>query len=140
MTLRYRAPEIMLGIQSYDAAVDMWSVGCIMAEMILGDTPFQGNGEVDQLMKIFEALGRPCPLEWPQVAHCENFHHSFPRWPRPASLAHVRPGPSRLRHTRMRTLRRKSEMQIGINSDAAVRYAARAGLGRHGLAAAGRHV
>eukprot|EP00892_Ulva_mutabilis_P004557 jgi/Ulvmu1/2473/UM136_0025.1 len=92
MTLRYRAPEIMLGVREYSAAVDMWSVGCIMAEMVRGDTPFKGENEIDQLLKIFELLGRPCPEEWPEVQQGENFQTCFPRWPRPSSLSHLAPG------------------------------------------------
>jgi serine/threonine protein kinase len=61
-----------------------------MAEMLLGDTPFQGDREISQLMKIFEKLGRPTQQDWPEVAMCENFHDSFPRWPRPPNLSHVR--------------------------------------------------
>ena len=68
----------------------MWSVGCIMAEMARGDTPFKGENEIDQLLKIFEMLGRPCPEEWPEVQQGENFQTCFPRWPRPSSLSHVR--------------------------------------------------
>ena len=90
MTLRYRAPEIMLGVREYNAAVDMWSVGCIMSEMLLGSTPFQGESEVDQLMKIFEALGRPTVQQWPDLAHCEHFHDAFPSWRRPADMSSVR--------------------------------------------------
>jgi serine/threonine protein kinase len=89
MTLRYRAPEIMLGVREYNAAVDMWSVGCIMAEMVRGETPFKGDNEIDQLLKIFEALGTPNTKDWPEVADGENFHNRFPRWLPPASLAHV---------------------------------------------------
>jgi serine/threonine protein kinase len=91
MTLRYRAPEIMLGMREYNAAVDMWSVGCIMSEMLLGDTPFQGENEVDQLMKIFEQLGRPSVEQWPEVSKCENFNEAFPNWRRPADLTKVPP-------------------------------------------------
>lgn len=90
MTLRYRAPEIMLGVREYSAAVDMWSVGCIMAEMARGDTPFKGENEIDQLLKIFELMGRPCPEEWPAVQQGENFQTCFPRWSAPATLTHVR--------------------------------------------------
>lgn len=79
----------MLGVREYNAAVDVWSVGCMMAEMIRGDTPFKGENEIDQLLKIFELLGRPCPQEWPEVQQGENFQTCFPRWPKPASLAHV---------------------------------------------------
>lgn len=93
MTLRYRAPEIMLGVREYSAAVDMWSVGCIMAEMARGDTPFKGENEIDQLLKIFEMLGRPCPEEWPEVQQGENFQTCFPRWPAPPTLSHVRANP-----------------------------------------------
>lgn len=56
----YRAPEIMLNWRHYNGkAVDMWSVGCIMAEMILGRTLFPGNDPIDQLNKILAMLGKP---------------------------------------------------------------------------------
>ncbi|GAB1598093.1 mitogen-activated protein kinase 14-like [Argonauta hians] len=56
----YRAPEIMLNWRHYNGkAVDMWSVGCIMAEMILGRALFPGNDHIDQLNKILFMLGKP---------------------------------------------------------------------------------
>ena len=45
VTLWYRAPELLLGVQKYDDKIDIWSVGCIFAEMILGVTPFKGDKE-----------------------------------------------------------------------------------------------
>jgi cell division cycle 2-like protein len=64
-TLWYRAPEVLLGgvrkqrSFAYDAAVDLWSVGCVMAELFTGQPLFPGKTELDQLDLIFKALGRP---------------------------------------------------------------------------------
>jgi len=54
VTLWYRAPEVLLGARQYSTALDMWSVGCIMAEMVLEGMPlFNGDSEIDQIFKIF---------------------------------------------------------------------------------------
>ncbi|KAJ1660658.1 mitogen activated protein kinase [Dispira simplex] len=55
----YRAPEIMLSFQSYTKAIDMWSVGCIFAEMLGGRPLFKGRDYVDQLNQILSILGMP---------------------------------------------------------------------------------
>jgi serine/threonine protein kinase len=55
----YRAPEIVLGSQRYSKAIDVWSVGCIMAEMITGKAPFPGKSTLNQIELIIELLGRP---------------------------------------------------------------------------------
>lgn len=49
MTLWYRAPELLLGEEMYSDAIDMWSVGCIMAELILREPLFAAKSEMDQL-------------------------------------------------------------------------------------------
>lgn len=54
----YRAPEIMLGIP-YDCAIDMWSFGCICAELYIGYPIFPGESEQDQLCRIIEMIGMP---------------------------------------------------------------------------------
>ncbi|EDR24678.1 hypothetical protein EDI_227480 [Entamoeba dispar SAW760] len=54
----YRAPEIILGIP-YNNAIDMWSAGCIAAELVLGIPLFPGNSEFNQLFKIIDMLGLP---------------------------------------------------------------------------------
>jgi cell division cycle 2-like len=64
-TLWYRAPEVLLGATTYTTAVDVWSVGCIFAELVLGDALFAGRGELDQLLKIFEVVGKPTESSWP---------------------------------------------------------------------------
>ncbi|RUS31248.1 hypothetical protein BC938DRAFT_478184 [Jimgerdemannia flammicorona] len=55
----YRAPEIMLSFQSYTKAIDMWSVGCIFAELLGGKPLFKGRDYVDQLNQILYVLGTP---------------------------------------------------------------------------------
>eukprot|EP00698_Gefionella_okellyi_P019319 TRINITY_DN5908_c0_g1_i1.p1 TRINITY_DN5908_c0_g1~~TRINITY_DN5908_c0_g1_i1.p1 ORF type:complete len:384 (+),score=74.38 TRINITY_DN5908_c0_g1_i1:156-1154(+) len=65
VTLWYRAPELLLGQKTYTQAIDMWSVGCIFAEFVLGEPLFAGRGEVDQLKKIMALLGRPTDAIWP---------------------------------------------------------------------------
>ena len=62
ITLWYRPPEILLGAKTYDASADIWSVGCIFAELALGMNGFlPGDSDIDQLHKIFKMLGTPAP-------------------------------------------------------------------------------
>lgn len=58
-TIYYRPPEIFFGETHYDFAVDMWSVGCILAELILREPIFKGRNEIDVLFKIEETMGSP---------------------------------------------------------------------------------
>eukprot|EP00123_Amoebidium_parasiticum_P004002 comp15299_c0_seq1/m.12125 comp15299_c0_seq1/g.12125 ORF comp15299_c0_seq1/g.12125 comp15299_c0_seq1/m.12125 type:complete len:390 (-) comp15299_c0_seq1:175-1344(-) len=58
-TRYYRAPEIMLSWRKYDNAVDIWSVGCIMAELLTRRVTFEGTDHVNQLEKIMQLLGTP---------------------------------------------------------------------------------
>ncbi|KAM0671780.1 cyclin-dependent protein kinase [Ordospora colligata] len=59
VTLWYRPIEVLLGSESYDESVDMWSVGCIVGEMMVGEPIMPGEGEIDQLRRVFELLGYP---------------------------------------------------------------------------------
>ena len=61
----YRAPELLLGATEYSTAVDIWSIGCIMGELILKEPLVPGKGEIDQVNKIFKLLGRPTQENWP---------------------------------------------------------------------------
>ena len=56
VTLWYRPPEILLGSRTYALPMDMWAVGCIMAEMVTKRPLFPGDSEVDELYKIFRSL------------------------------------------------------------------------------------
>jgi cell division cycle 2-like protein len=65
VTLWYRAPELLLGTKQYSTAIDMWSLGCIMAELLAKEPLFNGRNEFDQLNKIFRILGTPNETIWP---------------------------------------------------------------------------
>ncbi|KAH7680866.1 [RNA-polymerase]-subunit kinase protein [Dioscorea alata] len=65
VTLWYRAPELLLGAKQYSTAIDMWSLGCIMAELLTKEPLFKGKTEMDQLDKIFKMLGTPNDEIWP---------------------------------------------------------------------------
>ncbi|OJT09453.1 Cyclin-dependent kinase G-2 [Trametes pubescens] len=65
VTLWYRAPEILLGATTYSTAVDMWSVGCIFAELLLNEPLFQAKGEIEMISMIFKLLGPPTSQSWP---------------------------------------------------------------------------
>jgi cyclin-dependent kinase len=65
VSLWYRAPDILLGNESYERSVDMWSIGCIFAEMVLGTILFKGFSEKEQVRKIFEILGTPTEKTYP---------------------------------------------------------------------------
>ncbi|XP_015882342.3 uncharacterized protein LOC107418181 isoform X1 [Ziziphus jujuba] len=81
VTLWYRAPEILLGARQYSTAIDMWSVGCIMAEMVAKEPLFRGKTEVDQLDKIFKTLGTPNETVWPGFSKLPGAKAKFVRQP-----------------------------------------------------------
>ncbi|KAI1504757.1 kinase-like domain-containing protein [Biscogniauxia marginata] len=82
VTLWYRAPEILLGGRQYSTGVDMWSVGCIFAEMCTRKPLFPGDSEIDQIFKTFRLLGTPTEDIWPGVTSYPDFKASFPKWVR----------------------------------------------------------
>lgn len=87
-TLWYRAPELILGSGDYDAGVDTWALGCIMAELLAGAPLFPGRSEMDQLNRVFDTVGMQDMASWP----------GFARLPRAGSpLCHRGRPPSRLR-------------------------------------------
>ena len=64
VTLWYRAPEVILGSKLYGPAIDMWSLGCLFAEITTRKPLFAGSSEVNQLFKIFQVLGTPNECTW----------------------------------------------------------------------------
>ena len=66
VTLWYRAPELLLGTPRYTAAIDCWSLGCVVAEVLLGEPLLTGGSEVAQLDAILCLLGMPGDEAWPQ--------------------------------------------------------------------------
>lgn len=80
VTLWYRAPEILLGARQYACAVDVWSIGCIFAEMAMRRPLFPGDSEIDELFRIFRVLGTPTETMWCGVTSLPDYKMSFPAW------------------------------------------------------------
>ncbi|KAI0489464.1 hypothetical protein KFK09_029307 [Dendrobium nobile] len=64
VTLWYRPPELLLGATDYDVGVDLWSAGCILAELLAGKPIMPGRTEVEQLHRIFKLCGSPSEEYW----------------------------------------------------------------------------
>ncbi|XP_077546692.1 serine/threonine-protein kinase ICK [Haemaphysalis longicornis] len=102
----YRAPEVLLRSTNYSSPIDLWAVGCIVAELYSLQPLFPGRNEVDQLFRICAVLGTPDQREWPegnQLAAALQL-----RWPHfpEGSLAAVVPNASREALVFMRDLLR----------------------------------
>lgn len=91
ITLWYRPPELLLGAAKYDTKIDMWSVGCIIAEMFRRSGFLKGANEGAQLDLIFRAAGHPTVQEWPDI------HRLCPLWKNYEQAAKENPLPRRLR-------------------------------------------
>jgi cell division cycle 2-like protein len=83
----FRAPEILLGATTYSTPVDLWSVGCIFAELLLKEPLFQAKGEIELLSMIFKLLGPPTNTSWPE----------YSRLPLAKTLSLPSPQPSQFR-------------------------------------------
>jgi len=80
VTLWYRAPEILLGSPTYSIPVDIWSAGCIFAELLSKKPIFPGDSEIDQLFKIFRQMGTPTDEMWHGCTSLPDYKPSFPKW------------------------------------------------------------
>ncbi|XP_027849024.2 cyclin-dependent kinase 1-A-like isoform X2 [Aphis gossypii] len=80
VTLWYRAPEVLLNTKRYGCPIDMWSIGCIFAEMCCGKALFRGNSEIDQIFHIFRILTTPNEKTWPGVSKFKDYQPLFPKW------------------------------------------------------------
>ncbi|XP_075154353.1 cyclin-dependent kinase 1 [Haematobia irritans] len=80
VTLWYRAPEVLLGSPRYSCPVDIWSIGCIFAEMATRKPLFQGDSEIDQLFRMFRILKTPTEEIWPGVTSLPDYKNTFPCW------------------------------------------------------------
>ncbi|EZG68925.1 cyclin-dependent protein kinase-like serine/threonine kinase family catalytic domain protein [Gregarina niphandrodes] len=80
VTLWYRAPELLLGCETYSSGIDMWSLGCILAEMMSGKPLFAGDSEVDTLFRIFKLLGTPASPHDFGLDRLIYFQTTFPKW------------------------------------------------------------
>jgi len=91
VTLWYRAPDVLLGSRKYSTPVDIWSIGCIFAEMSNGRPLFTGTSEQDQLDRIFRQLGAPNETIYPAITELPEWKNDVPPYPIPDTLAHLVP-------------------------------------------------
>lgn len=75
VTLWYRSPELILKTTHYGPSVDLWSLGCIFAEMQTSRILFPGDSEIDQLYRIFRTLGTPDDSIWPGFSKLPEYRH-----------------------------------------------------------------
>ncbi|KAF5375950.1 hypothetical protein D9615_008215 [Tricholomella constricta] len=68
VTLWYRAPDVLMGSRTYSTSIDMWSCGCIFAEMISGTPLFRGRDNQDQLLHIMRIIGTPTDAQFQKMA------------------------------------------------------------------------
>ncbi|XVF15019.1 hypothetical protein REPUB_Repub09cG0113400 [Reevesia pubescens] len=91
VTLWYRAPELLLGSTDYGVGIDLWSAGCMLAEMFIGRPIMPGRTEVEQLHRIFKLCGSPSEEYWkrmklpasfrPPQHYKPGYHESFGDFP-----------------------------------------------------------
>ncbi|KAF8416512.1 kinase-like domain-containing protein [Tirmania nivea] len=74
----YRAPELIFGATNYTPKIDVWSTGCVMAELMLGQPLFPGESGIDQLVEIIKVLGTPT-REQIRTMNPNYMEHKFPQ-------------------------------------------------------------
>ncbi|KOS18415.1 Negative regulator of the PHO system [Escovopsis weberi] len=77
VTLWYRAPDVLLGSRTYNTSIDIWSAGCIMAEMYTGRPLFPGTTNEDQIVRIFRIMGTPTERTWPGITQLPEYKPTF---------------------------------------------------------------
>ena len=70
----YRAPELIFGSTEYSTSIDIWSMGCVGAELLIGQPLFPGDSAIDQLVEIIKVLGTPTKAE---VLSLKSNHNDF---------------------------------------------------------------
>uniref|UniRef100_A0A5S6Q1R3 Protein kinase domain-containing protein n=1 Tax=Trichuris muris TaxID=70415 RepID=A0A5S6Q1R3_TRIMR len=76
----YYSPEVLLGVRRYSESLDIWSIGCIFAEMATGKPLFTGTSEIYQLFSIFRMLGAPTESDWNELTSTPHYGAWFPQW------------------------------------------------------------
>eukprot|EP00967_Tisochrysis_lutea_P001431 scaffold1908_cov27-Tisochrysis_lutea.AAC.2 len=73
LACRYRPPELLFGAKFYGPSVDLWSMGCIFAELMTRAPLFPGTSDIDQLSRIFSITGTPNETSWPDVSKLPDY-------------------------------------------------------------------
>lgn len=81
LTRWYRAPEVLLNMRNYGSPIDIWSVGCVLAEMMLGKVLFQGQSNLNMLTLMIDLLGSPTAEDFRQIVNpsARKFMDSLPK-------------------------------------------------------------
>lgn len=82
ITLWYRPPELLLGETKYNGAVDIWGLGCILAEFFVRKALFQGHDEIAQIKAIYSVLGTPAENGWQEARSLPWYQLVPPKEPR----------------------------------------------------------
>ena len=77
VTLWYRAPDVLLGSRTYNTSIDIWSAGCIMAEVHTRRPLFPGTTNDDQIVRIFRIMGTPTERTWPGITNFPEYKPTF---------------------------------------------------------------
>ncbi|RWS31691.1 cyclin-dependent kinase 14-like protein [Leptotrombidium deliense] len=92
VTLWYRPPDVLLGSTDYSTSLDIWGVGCIFIEMIVGSAAFPGVKDTcDQLDKIWRVLGTPTEETWKGISYYPNYIPENLTFHKPKPLSHFFP-------------------------------------------------
>jgi len=81
VTLWYRAPDVLMGSTKYSTPIDMWSAGCIFAEMATGRPLFPGPNAKEQIETVFKVMGTPDPSVWPSVRELPEYREDWRVYP-----------------------------------------------------------
>lgn len=83
VTRWYRSPELLFGARIYSTGIDIWAIGCILAELLLRVPFFPGESDLDQLSRIFQALGTPTEEKWQGFTQLPDYvqFKPFPKTP-----------------------------------------------------------
>ncbi|XP_022650703.1 cyclin-dependent kinase 7-like [Varroa jacobsoni] len=83
VTRWYRSPELLFGARIYGTGVDMWAMGCILAELLLRVPFLAGETDLDQVSKIFQCMGTPTEETWPGITQLPDYveFKTFPATP-----------------------------------------------------------
>lgn len=73
VTRWYRAPELLFGAKQYGTCIDMWAIGCILAELLLRVPFLPGESDLDQLTRIFQVFGNPTEENWPGLKSLSDY-------------------------------------------------------------------
>ena len=92
VTLWYRAPDVLMGSRKYSTPVDVWSIGCIFAEMVNGRPLITGTSEGDQLERIFRKFGTPTESDYPSMVELPEYPaNGLPHYPKVESIGSIVP-------------------------------------------------